>query len=310
MANNFLNKFIRFIGWLLFSVSLLLFIVGISIINDEEPLGTGFIITVALFAVFGFFLTRYKKVKKAENTETPKKITAEKSKQKQDEIQGEINAKERPPEKEIIETQPFENTAENDSFTENLIYHIEYVDYQGKSSNRDIQINSFSEENGELYLNAFCYLKNEMRQFRVDRIESIAIKDGDPIDYPQQFLWNKYKNTDLYKLQMALNDHADEILTLIFIARADGKLLKNEREVICRYIDILIQGIDVDLVEKMLQKTNCELSNFNGILKRAKTWNSDVKELVLNAASQIVKLQKKPDPMQLATFDKLKAVIG
>ena len=398
MPNSFLIKLVRFLGWLLLVVSLLLFIIGIISIGGDNSFSFWAIAVFFIFAFIGLCLTGYKKIKISQNIDNQKKTLSEKlheqkekSIPKQAELQTKLDALKKQPEKGqdevlsadkpkaklIIDTKPqtirekissikdqniriktieeliskyqaynegeaeisndefnfllnelkalnpeslifkkvktpppVENIAKNESYVENLIYSIEYLDYQGKCTTRDIQINSFTEENGELYINAFCYLRNEMRQFRVDRVESIAIKGGDPIDYPQQFLWSKYQNTDLYKLQMALNAHADEILALIFIARADGKLLKNEREVICRYIDILIQGIDADLVEKMLQKTICELSNFNGILKRAKAWNSDVKVLILNAASQIVKLQKKPDPMQLATFEKLKAVIG
>lgn len=53
-----------------------------------------------------------------------------------------------------------------------------------------------------------------------------------------------YKKSTPYKIQQALYDHSDEILALVFIARADGKMLKNEREVIGRYIDIIVPGID------------------------------------------------------------------
>ena len=72
------------------------------------------------------------------------------------------------------------------------IYTIEYADYEGKETRRDIEINSFLEENGKLSLYAYCYLRNEARQFVVDRIKSISIKGGDPIDDPQQFLTNKF----------------------------------------------------------------------------------------------------------------------
>jgi hypothetical protein len=184
------------------------------------------------------------------------------------------------------------------------------VDYAGKASSRDIEINGFLEENGKLYINAYCHKAKAMRQFMVDRVQSIAIAGGDPLENPNQFLWNKYKNSDLYKTQQALDEHIDEILALVFLAKSDGKMLKNEREVISRYIDILIPGIDADSVEKMLKSTTCELSQFNGILKRSKSWNSDTKKLVMDAASQIKSLKKQLDPMEKATFEKLKAVIG
>ena len=60
----------------------------------------------------------------------------------------------------------------------------------------------------------------------------------------------------------------------------------------------------------MLQKTSCELAEFNKILKRAKVWEPDAKQLVIDAASQIIALKKQLDPMEKATFEKLKAAIG
>jgi len=380
MASNFLIKFVRFLGWLLFIASLFVIIAGIvSITSGGNPADFWLIGIFALFAAFGFFLTRYKKGKKSENSEilkTPKKTLTEKlqeqkekSIQKQKELkeqaetlknqyrenkERQANTKEQNIRIEALERiiREYQNSyyngeaeisdAEFDRLWDELkslspnspvfknigkdysekpekaripkpganIFHIEYVDASGKESSRDIEINGFLEDNGKLYINTFCYKANAMRQFMVDRVQSISIQGGDPIDNPQQFLWNKYQNSDIYKTQIALNDHADEILALIFLAKSDGKMLKNERDIIGRYIDIIAPGIDAESVEKMLKNTTCELSQFNGILKRAKSWELDTKKLVMDAASQIKALKKQLDPMEKATFEKLKAVIG
>jgi hypothetical protein len=193
--------------------------------------------------------------------------------------------------------------------SEKSIFHIEYVDAEGKESSRDIEIMRFLEDNGKLYIIAYCHLANDRRQFLIDRIASISLWDQ-PIENPQQFLRDKYEKSAGYITQKALNAHADEILALIFLARADGKLLKNEREVIGRFIDILVSDIDAEAVEKMLKNTTCELAEYNRILKRAKSWDSEIKKLVMDAASQIIALKKQLDPMEKATFDKLRTVIS
>jgi len=382
MASKFSIKLVRFLGWLLFIISLFVIIAGIVSITSSDSGSMDFwlIGIFALFAAFGFFLTRYKKRENAdisEKTDLPKKSLSEKlqeqkekSIQKQAELQEKIDALKNPPKKETpppvekpnstnrrIKTLEQLITQYQDSYyngeaeisddefdrlwdelktlnpdssvlkktrevyseppkkehqpkSGTNIFHIEYVDYSGKPSSRDIEINGFVEENEKLYINAYCHKANAMRQFMVDRVQSISIQGGDPIDNPQQFLWNKYQNSDIYKTQMALNDHADEILALVFLAKSDGKMLKNEREVIGRYIDIIAPGIDAEAVEKTLKNTTCELSQFNGILKRAKSWESDTKKLVMDAASQIKALKKQLDPMEKATYEKLEAVIG
>ena len=388
MANSFKVKLVRFLGWLIFIISLCVVIAGL-IANSGEKFEFGLIAFFVILAVFGFFLTRYKRVKKAENPvilEAPKKTLTEKlqeqkekSIKKQAELQEKIDALKKPPDTKIVMDIPpqkitdkmasikdqnarietlerliskyqssyYDGEAEisdaefdrlwdelkslnpNSPVLKNIkkdysekpietrplkegknIYRIEYIDSSGKESSRDIEINGFLEDGNILYINAYCYKANAMRQFRADRIKSISIQDGDPIDNPQQFLWNKYQNSDIYKTQMALNDHADEILALIFLAKSDGKMLKNEREIIGRYIDIIAPGIDAGAVETMLKNTTCELSQFNGILKRAKSWELDTKKLVMDAASQIKALKKQLDPMEKATYEKLKAVIG
>jgi hypothetical protein len=192
---------------------------------------------------------------------------------------------------------------------ESTLFHIEYVDSMGEESSRDIEIQGFKVENDYLYINAYCYLAKDKRQFRADRLISISC-EGHTIQNPQQFLWDMYTNSPLYKTQQALNEHTDEILALVFLARADGKMLKNEREIIGRYIDLVVPGINAEGVEKMLKSTVCELAEFNKILKQAKAWAPDSKKLVMDAASQIFALKKQSDSMEKGTFEKLKAALS
>jgi Ca2+/Na+ antiporter len=389
MAGNFKIKLVHFLGWFLLILSFCIVIAGLFA-NKGESLEFGIIGFFAVFMVFGFFLTRYKKEKKAElseNKEKPKKTLSEKlqeqkekSIQKEKKLQDRLDELKKQPETKIImdtkpqkitekianikdrsiriktleqmiieyqeayyngeaeisdgefdllwdelkalnpnspvlkkvETLPKErgfNEPLKQGNSEKSIFHIEYVDAEGKESSRDIEIMGFLEDNDKLYIIAFCHLANDRRQFLIDRIVSISLWDQ-PIENPQQFLRDKYEKSAGYITQKALNAHADEILALIFLARADGKLLKNEREVIGRFIDILISDIDAEAVEKMLKNTTCELAEYNRILKRAKSWDLEIKKLVMDAASQIIALKKQLDPMEKATFDKLKAAIS
>jgi len=256
MANTFLNKIIRIIGWLLFIVSLFIVLAGIiSITNSEniEAMDFWLIGIFTILAVLGFSLTKYKKVKKAENlkiADTPPKDTIGKPPEA---IQNEvippeadkpnatheilsdikdINEQVKTLEQKIRQFQESYYSGEievsDDEFdrfwnelkaidpnnpalkaklksktvskktakpkkTGKNIYSIVYVDSSGKASSRDIEINSFLEENDKLYIYAYCYLRETFRQFNVDRIASISLKDGDPIDNPHEFLRNKYQ---------------------------------------------------------------------------------------------------------------------
>jgi len=341
-VKNLKIKLVHFLGWLLFIISLCVVIAGV-IANTGEKLEFGIIGFFVVLGAFGFFLTRYKKEKKvgisenkvqkkslAEKLQEQKEKTIQKQKKLKEqtealkkqyrgnkEYQANIGSQENPPitkqdestpsNEEAPEDRAYRETIENYK-AENSIFHIEYTDYAGKESSRDIEIMGFQEDNGKLYINAYCHLAKDRRQFLVDRIESISF-EGNTIQNPKDFFWDRYKNSTIYKTQEVLNTHIDEILALVFLAKSDGKMLRNEREVIARYIDIIVPGIDSEAVEKMLKNTTCELTQFNGILKRAKLWELDTKKLVMDAASQIIALKKQLDPMEKATFEKLAAVI-
>jgi predicted DNA-binding transcriptional regulator YafY len=300
--------FIRFLGWIIFILSTGIVIAGI-IANKGEVFEFGLIGFFALCGAFGFFLTR-KGRKKAGSSKPLNEIIQEK-KEKSIQKQAILSEKQEtiPDETtEPIEDMAYRAVMENRN-PENQIFHIEYLDAMGEKSSRDIAIYGFKVENDNLYINAYCYLAKDRRQFRADRITGLSL-EGKKINNPVQYLWDIYTNTPAYKTQKALNEHTDEILALVFLARADGKMLKNEREVIGRFIDIVIQDVDAEAVENLLKKTVCELADFNRILKRSKSWTPEIKKLVLNAAAQIFVLKKQPDPMERATFEKLKKAIS
>jgi hypothetical protein len=374
-------KMTHFLGWVLFILSLCIVIAGL-IANKGEAFEFQLIGSFAAMGAFGFFLTRYKRGKKAglsekkeeklpkkqikvvkeapistkneEKTEEKAKIIMDVKKKNILQTVGDINdqqvridtlerliaayeksyyngeaeisdeefdrlldeLKALCPDSPVfarMQQEPIEDTAYRKVMEQHKpekdIFRIEYVDAMGKESSRDIEIIRFEEENDRFYIFAYCHLRKETRQFLVDRISSISY-GGRIVQNPRQFLWDMYTNSALYKTQKALNEHTDEILTLVFLARADGRMLKNEREVIGRYIDAVVPGFDAESVEKMLKKTACELAEFNKILKRSKSWSPDIKKLVMDAASQIFVLKKQSDSMEQATFAKLKVAIG
>jgi len=66
-------------------------------------------------------------------------------------------------------------------------FFIEYTDFDGNFTSRNIDIKRVYKKNGEKYIDAFCYLADDDRTFRVDRIKSISY-DGKIIDDIDEFL--------------------------------------------------------------------------------------------------------------------------
>lgn len=196
------------------------------------------------------------------------------------------------------------------SFDSDLIYHLVYQDFQGDISRRDIRITSiemgFFDEPS--YINAFCYLRQDIRQFRFDRIISLS-NDYETIENPQEYLTALFYKTPDYLLAKATEEHEDEIIMLVFISRADGTMRKNEREVILRYIDAVAGNVDADMLDRYIKKMQCDLSEFNKALRRAKKWDDERKAIIFDCISQIYALKKSPDPMEQATFSKIQSAL-
>lgn len=53
---------------------------------------------------------------------------------------------------------------------------IEYLDSQGNTTERDIKVESIDRSNN--MINAFCFLRNRARTFRIDRIQRCYDKDS------------------------------------------------------------------------------------------------------------------------------------
>jgi hypothetical protein len=156
MTRNFLVRLVHFFGWVLFIISACIVIAGV-IANKGESIEFGIIGVFIVFGAFGFFLTRYKKGGKANPPQREKK----------------------PEKKAKIDDTPIEDLAyqevvANRQNHENTLFHIEYVDSMGEESSRDIEIQGFKIENDYLYINAYCHLAKDKRQFRADRLASFS----------------------------------------------------------------------------------------------------------------------------------------
>ena len=132
----------------------------------------------------------------------------------------------------------------------------------------------------------------------------------------QGFMWEEnfyivaYCHSPKYKTENALKEKAEQLSLLVFLARADGTMRKNEREIILKYLDSQIQGLDLDAAEKRVKSLQCDLRAFNQILKNAQQWPGAEKQMLLSCINQMYSLKKTPDPMEKAAFEKIKVSLS
>jgi hypothetical protein len=132
-----------------------------------------FIIAAGLLALLGIRLVKkpsgnFEKPIIIKKPETGKKMIRE----KMVEINKNMEEKKRQAaEQQERQRQDFENGIGNSVF-------IEYEDNQGNFTDRAIEIKNVYEKNGQLYIYAFCFVKDANRTFLVDRILSMKDKRG------------------------------------------------------------------------------------------------------------------------------------
>jgi len=75
------------------------------------------------------------------------------------------------------------------------IYRLRYSDAEGAISERQIEIKSIirGDNPSNTYIYAFCYLANDIRRFRFDRIKDIYTSAGERIEDPYSVLLNAFE---------------------------------------------------------------------------------------------------------------------
>jgi tellurite resistance protein len=131
---------------------------------------------------------------------------------------------------------------------------IDYVDVSGADSRRRVVVDKTFSQNNVQYVVGLCLLRQERRTFRADRIRALRLPPSwSEVDNPSEFLsrynapgerpeWQREqedyaKRADryarLYQVRRAAN-HGLRILA--FVARSDGSLASQERDVVRDYV--------------------------------------------------------------------------
>ena len=140
----------------------------------------------------------------------------------------------------------------NDNALAGLVMDIEYQKEGEDPEFRRIRIKSIHEKAGMTYIEAYCYLRRAPRNFRYDRIVSIADDNGevhDPDTYFEALLGYplRYASASTVPTTEPIqkpHDHwfeylqsaIDGVSLLIALGRADIRLVKAERSIIVQYI--------------------------------------------------------------------------
>jgi len=110
---------------------------------------------------------------------------------------------------------------------------IHYTDGNGKKTERRISTKEFDQSLEGGLLIAHCHLRGANRTFRFDRINSCTdVTTGELIADPALFLNEVYEKSEAATVDTLARDRADSIRTLLYVAKADGRMMSAERKII------------------------------------------------------------------------------
>lgn len=119
---------------------------------------------------------------------------------------------------------------------------ITYEDCKGAVSIRRVTCRKLSSHSAVLYLQGFCHERGALRTFRVDRMVEVACGVTGEVFVPGSLFFNSFAVTRDGGAAVGFGLHprlsADlraGLNVLAFLAKADGKVVPEEREVLSRY---------------------------------------------------------------------------
>lgn len=200
---------------------------------------------------------------------------------------------------------------------------LDYTSYGGEASSRRITTRSLRRWNrDDLAVWAWCHEREAPRTFLASRVDNLTdAETGEFYDPPEDWLHEQYEEWPEIKAETG-RKHAElaqavaeqqartaareveaqakrdaterlrfartAVLSLVYVAKADGRMDAAERNVIAAFIRQLSNDHDVDLdwsdVHGRLRKLVCDQQEFLGGLKRLRDGPQDLRTALLAAA--------------------------
>jgi hypothetical protein len=193
-----------------------------------------------------------------------------------------------------------------------ILCFLKYRDGQGQISRRRVTLKSLVPWNDEYALLAYCHERQAHRTFKLSGIQELCdLETGEIIEEPIKYLTDHYNNSPIGLYSKLLSEIETQILVLCFIARADGRMTPPERKIIVEFVNKKSKTkIDENVVESEIKRTYCELADFNSSIKKLVNLNINDAELFLTTVNNLIEVDKKKDPLELAAVEKLKKYLS
>jgi hypothetical protein len=187
---------------------------------------------------------------------------------------------------------------------------LDYIDGNGKSSSRSVDVRQFGEMSYGSLLIGHCSLRNATRTFRSDRIKHCVNEEtGEVVPDITAYLKAKYESSPEFSADSLYEAEYDALRILLYVGKADGRLTTPEKTVIadaCRLMSGDSRITDKIVGEMLADLDVPTLHAFKLAVGRLSKGQRDKKDTVLDAATKMVATQKTVYPSEQEAIDYMK----
>ncbi len=176
---------------------------------------------------------------------------------------------------------------------------IEYRDRTGKSVGSEVKVKRFRmrDDKSEAIIWGYCSVENKNKEFYATRISKcMELEIGKEIENIFEYLSNKYEQSTEVQLNRIWSKSNDELSFLIYVAKLDGVLKQNEKQVIASYALLknpTTLATEEEIIAGMKGITLISKNQFARLLGKLSNKEEQEKKEMVDCAERIINTKKK-----------------
>jgi predicted DNA-binding transcriptional regulator YafY len=187
---------------------------------------------------------------------------------------------------------------------------------------REILVKRAYHDNGKYAISAHCLLRNANRSFLDDRIKyAVNLDTGEVVGSVASDAIHQYEVSEdgiAYQQEKAalveIQKEWAGISILMFVAKADGQMVKKERDVIAKYLKEYCREVDIqdDILDKTIKQLGApDQREYKYLVKQIKESGDVAKlNLLIDCARKIIDTGKSVAPFEKAALEILQQAIN
>ncbi|MFN7110300.1 MAG: WYL domain-containing protein [Brevundimonas sp.] len=194
------------------------------------------------------------------------------------------------------------------------LFIVDYVDALGEASRRRIAPREIFDSGGQRYLEAFCVSRNDLRRFRLDRIQGVFCDDtGEDLGEASDLFSPDASGDRSASVSPGLDMMQHALRVLAALGRADGALDEAEIAVMASFVRATIGAENARLVKFLTgwgARQAPDLEEYRSSLDRLAQQHQAALPNLLDACGKLISADEDVSPAEMEWMDHLVEVLG